>query len=247
MVAVPRQRRTIELGHATIDFVQLQPATLFGFQQIAYHQARLNVSDRERTILDCLVRFDLCGGVDEVARTMSVLVEDIAAHRPLDYLRRMDNQALTQRLGLILDRLSTVQTVDEGIIAGAGILVGEPTYPLDAHGPDRRKVDARWRVRVNVDVLRTSLNWSAACERVLDYYVFLGDLDDRDRVFLDLGKCLLHKPYPEARSEILKGIEHPLAWLMEGLPISEAAAAKTKEDIQIHLPDAGEGKAPVDR
>lgn len=84
-----------------------------------------------------------------------------------------------------------------------------------------------------------SLDWSAACQRVLDYSVFLDDLDDRDRLFLDLAKVLLRKPYPEATMELIKEVEHPLAWLMEGLPISEEAAVKTVEDIQIHLPDVG--------
>ncbi|MFW6082931.1 MAG: type IV toxin-antitoxin system AbiEi family antitoxin domain-containing protein, partial [Chloroflexota bacterium] len=154
MVAVPQQRRPIELGQAKIDFVKLQRAKFFGFHQIAYREARLNVSDREKTILDCLERFDLCGGVDEVARTISVLVEEIAADRLLDYLKRMDNQALTQRLGLILERLSSLQTGDEDLIAGIARLVGEHTYYLDPHGPDEGEVDPRWRVRENVDVLR---------------------------------------------------------------------------------------------
>jgi predicted transcriptional regulator of viral defense system len=154
MVAVPQQRRPIELGRARIDFVQLQRSKLFGFHKTAYGEAQLNVSDREKTILDCLERFDLCGGVDEVARTISVLVEEIAADRLLDYLTRMDNQALTQRLGFILECLSTLQTLDEGLIAGIARLVGEHTYPLDPHGPDAGEVDARWHVRENIDVLR---------------------------------------------------------------------------------------------
>lgn len=154
MVAVPQQRRPIELGRAQIDFVQLQRSKLFGFHKTTYEEARLNVSHREKTILDCLERFDLCGGVDEVARTISVLVEEIAADRLLDYLTRMDNQALIQRLGFILERLSTLQTVDEDLIVGIARLVGEYTYPLDPHGPDSGKVDARWRVRENIDLLR---------------------------------------------------------------------------------------------
>jgi predicted nucleotidyltransferase component of viral defense system len=85
-----------------------------------------------------------------------------------------------------------------------------------------------------------SLDWKAACERVLDYYTFLGELDDRDHLFLDMAKYLLQKPYPETSEELIKSIGHPLAWLMEGLPISEEAAAKTQEDLQIYLPDAAE-------
>jgi predicted transcriptional regulator of viral defense system len=158
MVAVPRQRRPIELGQTEIVFVQLKRAKLFGFHETTYREARLNVSDREKTILDCLERFDLCGGVDEVARTISVLIrpepEEIAADKLLDYLERMDNQALAQRLGLILERLRALQTIDERLLADIAHLVGEYTYPLDPHGPNEGPVDARWHIQENIDLLR---------------------------------------------------------------------------------------------
>lgn len=79
----------------------------------------------------------------------------------------------------------------------------------------------------------SSLDWSAACERVLDYYAFLAELDDRDHLFLDLAKYLLHKPYPKVNEKTIKVIEYPLAWLMEGLPISDEAVSMTQEDIRI--------------
>lgn len=154
MVAIPHQRRPIELGQARIQFVQLKRQKLFGFQEMAYHQAHLNVSDREKTILDCLERFDLCGGIDEVVRTISVLIEEIESDRLSDYVRRMDNQALTQRLGLILERLSTLQAVDESLMADIAQLVGEHIYPLDPHGPAGGATDSQWRIRENIDVLR---------------------------------------------------------------------------------------------
>ena len=84
------------------------------------------------------------------------------------------------------------------------------------------------------------LDWQAACEQVLNYFAFLGELDDRDYLFLDLAKYLLRKPYPKASEETIRGIEHPLAWLMEGLPISAAAAAMTQEDIKLYLREANE-------
>ena len=76
------------------------------------------------------------------------------------------------------------------------------------------------------------LDWQTACGQVLDYFAFLGDLDDRDFLFLDMAKYLLHKPYPAARQGMILDIEHPLAWLMEGLPISAEAAAATQEDMK---------------
>jgi predicted transcriptional regulator of viral defense system len=153
LVAVPQQRRPIELNRARIEFVQLKPEKLFGFQQTLYHDVPLNVSDREKTILDCLERFDLCGGVAEVARTISGLIEEVEPATLLDYLQRMDNQALAQRLGLILERLNTVQEIEEGLIDGIAQQVGVYTYPLDPHEPEAGVLDSRWRIRENVDVL----------------------------------------------------------------------------------------------
>ena len=154
MVATPRQRRPIELGQARIQFVQLKRPKFFGFQEIFYHEVQLQVSDREKTILDCLERYDLCGGVDEVARTLSVLLEELVPSRLVDYLQRMDNQALAQRLGLILVRLSALQAVDDNLIGDVARLVGDHVYALDPHGPAGGKVDPRWRVRENIDVLK---------------------------------------------------------------------------------------------
>ena len=71
----------------------------------------------------------------------------------LDYLPRMDNHALAQRLGLILERLSTVQEIEEDLIAGIARQVGEHIYPLDPHEPEAGVLDNRWRIRENVDVL----------------------------------------------------------------------------------------------
>jgi predicted transcriptional regulator of viral defense system len=153
LVAVPQQRRPIELGRAQIRFVQLKPEKLFGFQQTLYHDVSLNVSDREKTILDCLERFDLCGGAAEVARTISALIEEAEPGKLLDYLPRMDNQALAQRLGLILERLSTVQEIEGGFIDGVAQQVGVHIYPLDPHEPEAGVLDSRWRIRENVDIL----------------------------------------------------------------------------------------------
>jgi predicted nucleotidyltransferase component of viral defense system len=80
------------------------------------------------------------------------------------------------------------------------------------------------------------LDWPAACGHVLDYFAFLGELDERDLLFLDLAKYLLHKPYPGAREGLILDIEHPLAWLMEGLPTSAEARAVTQEDMRPYLP-----------
>jgi len=152
-VALPVQRRPVDMGKGRIQFIRVQPEKLFGFRQVLYQEVPLNVSDHEKTLLDCLDRFDLCGGIGEAARTGGLLLEGIRTETLLTYLDRMSNQALTQRLGLILERLSTVQTVDPELIAAVATRIGPHTYLLDPHGPTEGRVDRRWRIRENVDVM----------------------------------------------------------------------------------------------
>lgn len=151
-VALPVQRRSVNMGQGRIQFIRIQPQKLFGFRSMLYQEVPLNVSDREKTLLDCLDRFDLCGGIGEAARTVASLLEGIRTDTLLAYLDRMGNRALTQRLGFILERLSTVQTVDQDLIAAITRRVGPHTYLLDPHGPKEGHVDGRWRIQANIDV-----------------------------------------------------------------------------------------------
>ncbi len=150
LVALPSQRRPIILGRAEILFVQVQAAKFFGRQEIRYHDAFFQISDREKTLLDCLDRFDLGGGIDEVMHTISALLPEISPERLLSYLPAMSNQALVHRLGYILEKLSTRQVVPEMLLDRLGGLISRRIYPFDPHGPHSGGVRPRWRVRENL-------------------------------------------------------------------------------------------------
>ncbi len=150
MVAVPRQQRPIDLGQVEILPIQVRSDRFFGTEAFRYHDAVFKIANRERTILDCLDRFDLCGGIDEVARTIARLLPEVDQARLLDYVPRMGNHALTQRLGLLLDRLSASQTVTTSLLDGLAQQVSPNLYLLDPHGASEGHVDPRWHVRENI-------------------------------------------------------------------------------------------------
>jgi predicted transcriptional regulator of viral defense system len=150
LVALPGQHRPIIVGRAEILFIQVQRAKFFGSQEIRYHDAVLRVSDREKTLLDCLDRFDLCGGMDEVVHTIGALLPEMDSARLLAYVPAMRNQALAHRLGYILEALSVQQPVPITLLDGLADLVGPHVYPLDPHGPASGPAHSRWRVRANL-------------------------------------------------------------------------------------------------
>lgn len=150
LVAVPQQRRPVLIGAGRIEFVQVRSEKFFGYRTARYHDATFAISDREKTALDCLDRYDLCGGVDEVSRTIAALLPEIDADRLLTYAPRMDNQALVQRLGFILERLAADQPLAEGLLPGLARHVSRKVYLLDPHGPAEGPTQPRWRVRENM-------------------------------------------------------------------------------------------------
>jgi predicted transcriptional regulator of viral defense system len=152
LVAVPLQRRPIPLGSSRIVFVQLRAERLLGSQEMRYHDSFFQVSDHEKTILDCLDRVDLCGGLDEVVRTVAQLLPETDPDRLLGYCVRMASKPLVQRLGFILERLGESQPVPEKLVSGLAHQVGKTIYLLDGHGPRTGPIQPLWRVRENVTV-----------------------------------------------------------------------------------------------
>ncbi|MFM7584352.1 MAG: type IV toxin-antitoxin system AbiEi family antitoxin, partial [Caldilinea sp.] len=143
LVALPGQRRPMALGRAAIIFVQVQRAKFFGSQEIRYHDAPLRISDREKTLLDCLDRFDLSGGMYEVVHTIAALLPEVDPARLLAYAPAMQNQALVQRLGYVLETLATQQPVPTMLLDGLAGRVGRDVYSLDPHGPTGGPTHAR--------------------------------------------------------------------------------------------------------
>lgn len=106
----------------------------------------------------------------------------------------------------------------------------------------RANVDEKLRRRAFADDVRglirsgEDFDWQQASQIVLERFAFLGDLDERDRQFLDLARLLLHKPVPDDRRRLVAQVDYPLAWLMEGTSISPEAALLRCEDILVFQP-----------
>ena len=149
LIALPSQRRPIKLGRAELLFVQVQRAKFFGIEEARYHDSFFRISNREKTLLDCLDRFDLCGGIDEVAHTVGALLPAANRERLLAYIPNMNNQALIHRLGFILEKLSTQLPVAEMLLDDLTNLVTPRVYALDPHGSVAGSIHPRWRVREN--------------------------------------------------------------------------------------------------
>jgi predicted transcriptional regulator of viral defense system len=102
---------------------------LFGTTSHVLNDQTIQVTDKERTFLDCIRRPDLCGGLEEYLKS----VEGFKLMRPvklLDHLERFDEQSLNQRAGFILSLLSDRINVSDDLLEVLRNRVGKNIYYL---------------------------------------------------------------------------------------------------------------------
>lgn len=142
-------RKTV-LG-MTYRFVTVTAQKFFGHQRefIGHHSYR--ITDREKTVLDCLDRSDLAGGIPEVMKALRS-TEPIRWPKIDDYLARMGSGAVVKRLGFLVERMDLRIPEREERLARwreqltQGLAMLDPSSPREAH-----RIDTRWRIRVNLE------------------------------------------------------------------------------------------------
>jgi len=99
---------------------------------------------------------------------------------------------------------------------------------------DRRNYETNLRGLVAPDSM---VPFEEARERFLDFYSFLGDLDERDRLFIELFRDLfgenISKKTKAEISSTPELVERPLAYLFGKTEITDMASDASLEDIRV--------------
>ena len=112
------------------------------------------VSDLEKTVIDCVDRHDLCGGIGEVARSISEALQRLDSKKILSYLERFRKDAPIQRLGVVLERLASEGfLVDYKLVQEMKSREFSYTNRLDFTQPDKGKLSKEWKIIENTDCM----------------------------------------------------------------------------------------------
>ena len=148
-VTVPRQRPSRAIAGVAYRFVYANPRAFWGGEPIwATDQEQVQVSDLEKTLLDCAARPHLCGGLGELAKGLWLRKDSLDLGQLVAYAPRLDHKAAAKRIGFLLE---TYDLADSETIAQLQTLVNRRYAPLDPTLPDQGPYRARWRLRVNLD------------------------------------------------------------------------------------------------
>ncbi len=132
--------------------VRLSRSRFFGSRPMVRRGVRLEVSDVERTVLDCLDRPELAGGIAGVSHIFALAKPGLDWSRLGSYLDRMKNRSLTLRAGYLAEHVRPSIPAPPSWVRARMARAGEPYVPLGPariHG--RRGVrDPRWHVIRNL-------------------------------------------------------------------------------------------------
>lgn len=140
------------LRTAQFRVVHVDPGRFFGSTELRRRGELLSVSDPERTVLDCIDRPELAGGMTGAAQILARAKRQLSWARLDRYLRRLANRSLAVRVGFLAETIRPAVAPPRSFLTRWLPRGQEPWVPL---GPPRtfgrRGVrDSRWRLVRNV-------------------------------------------------------------------------------------------------
>jgi predicted transcriptional regulator of viral defense system len=111
-VTSPRQFRNFTYDR--IAFKWMPRKQLIGSEAAIWATARIIVTDRERTIIDCIDRVSLAGGFEELYKSL-LSMRNVNFQKLYDYAKSVNKKVLLHKLGffLSLPRVHETWSVDE--------------------------------------------------------------------------------------------------------------------------------------
>lgn len=133
-VATTRPKKSVTFGPTMFQFVTLSSTKFFGWTPAKIAGGSFLVSDREKTLVDCLDLPEYAGGMDEVVKGLWEGRRDLDFRKLLKYAKRQGVGVLVRRLGYLLEVLGLAPRVRRRIAATDfnGYMW------LDPKGPKRR-------------------------------------------------------------------------------------------------------------
>jgi len=147
-VVTPTRAQSREIHGVPYRVTTVTERKFFGCEPSSIEGTTVQVSDLERTLVDCADHPEFCGGLRELATAMRTADERGCDWDTVgEYLERLDNGAATKRIVYLADQLGIDLPAREELVASftSGYSSLDPTQP------DTGSTDSTYRLRINVE------------------------------------------------------------------------------------------------
>ncbi len=121
--------------------IRLKEDKFFGKEKVWLEETPVSLTDKEKTIVDCLDKPKYCGGVIEVAK--GIRSQDFDKGKMLEYIDRIGNSGVLRRFGYLCELYNV--DIELPSVDSRNYLLLDPTMP------DKGDKDSKWRLTINLD------------------------------------------------------------------------------------------------
>jgi len=149
-IVVSKQMRPseIKIKDITFQFIYHNENHFFGEKKIWIDDFnKVQCSDLEKTIVDCLFKPDYAGGIVEISKAIYETRDKINFKKLLDYTKKFKSQAVIKRLGFLLEILE----IDNEIVQELLNMKTASYVQLDTELPKSGKMISRWSIQQNLE------------------------------------------------------------------------------------------------
>jgi predicted transcriptional regulator of viral defense system len=138
-----KSKSTLEIFGVNYQIVRVKEEKFFGIRKEWIEETSISITDKEKTIIDCLDKPQYAGGIIEVAKALKS--SSLDRDRLTKYALRIDNFAVVRRLGYLCEKMG--MQIDLPPPRSKKYLLLDPTMPAEG------KNDPKWRLVINHDAM----------------------------------------------------------------------------------------------
>jgi len=136
-----KKNQDIKVFGVKYQIVKIKKEKMFGIRKEWIEETQINITDKEKTMIDCLDKPQYCGGIIEVAKALKN--NKLDRNKLESYAQRIGNSGVLRRLGYLCELLNIKIKLPKLNIRNYLLL--DPTMP------EKDTKNARWRLIINLD------------------------------------------------------------------------------------------------
>ncbi len=137
-----KKKQATEVFGVRYRIVRIKEEKFFGMRKEWIENTQIHITDKEKTLLDCLDKPQYCGGVVEVAKALKYGSE-LDKKKLVEYAKKLNNSGVIRRLGYLCDLFAIDIALPE--IKTRNYLLLDPTM---SH---KGQKNAKWSLIINLD------------------------------------------------------------------------------------------------
>ncbi len=136
-----KEKQEIEVFGVKYRIVRINEDKFFCMRKEWIEETQINITEREKTIIDCMDKPQYCGGIVEVAKALKK--GNFDNNKLIMYAEKIGNSGVIRRLGFLCDILGI--NINLPKVEVRNYLYLDPTMPK------KGKKNAKWKLIVNID------------------------------------------------------------------------------------------------